>query len=58
MNYDEKVPCGRPLGMEFDTISDSLIVMHSFQGIFQVDLKTGSKKQLVSEKEIIGVEVF
>ena len=58
VNYDEKVPCGRPLVIEFDTISDSLIVMHSFQGIFQVDLKTGSKKQLVSEKEIIGVEVF
>jgi adipocyte plasma membrane-associated protein len=57
VNFDEKANCGRPLGMAFDTISDSLIVMHSFEGIFQIDLKTGKKKQLVSEKEIVGDDV-
>jgi adipocyte plasma membrane-associated protein len=57
VNYDEEAPCGRPLGMAFDTISDSLIVMHSYHGIFQVDLKTGGKKQLVTEETVVGVEV-
>lgn len=43
--------------MEFDTIGDNLIVMHSYSGVFEVDLKTGEKKQLVSEKDVIGDEV-
>lgn len=43
--------------MAFDTISDSLIVMHSFEGIFQVDLKTGEKKRLVTDKDVVGEEV-
>lgn len=55
-NYND-APCGRPLGMAFDTIGDNLIVMHSYLGVFEVDLKTGGKKQLVSEENVIGVEV-
>lgn len=54
---DESSPCGRPLGMAFDTIGDNLIVMHSLQGVFEVDLKTGKKNQLVSESDIIGNKV-
>lgn len=51
---DENIPCGRPLGMAFDTISNSLIVMQSLQGVFAVDLTTGEKTQLVHEKDVIG----
>lgn len=43
--------------MSFDTIGDNLIVMNSFYGIFQVDLKTGKTNQLVSEKDVIGDDV-
>lgn len=43
--------------MAFDTIGDNLIVMHSFLGIFEVDLITGQKKQLVTESDVIGDEV-
>lgn len=43
--------------MAFDTITDSLIVMHSLEGIFQVDLKTGKKTQLVSAKDVVGDDV-
>lgn len=57
MNCAENAPCGRPLGMAFDTISDSLIVMQSYEGIFQVDLKTGKKNQLVSRDDVVGDEV-
>lgn len=53
----EKAPCGRPLGMAFDTIGNNLIVVHSYQGVFEVDLKTGEKNQLVSESVVIGDEV-
>ncbi|CRL06686.1 CLUMA_CG019603, isoform A [Clunio marinus] len=51
---DDKAPCGRPLGMAFDTIGNNLIVMHTYQGIFEVDLINGNKKLLVSSKDIIG----
>lgn len=55
--HEEKAPCGRPLGLAFDTIGDNLIVMHSHHGVFEVDLKSGSKKQLVSEADVIGKAV-
>lgn len=57
IDNDMKAPCGRPLGLAFDTISDKLIVMHSSDGIFEVDLKSGSKKQLLSADTVIGDEV-
>lgn len=56
-NYNENVPCGRPLGMAFDTIGNNLIVMHSLQGVFTVDVTTGEKTQLVSEKDVMGDDV-
>lgn len=43
--------------MAFDTVGNNLIVMHSLHGVFEVDLKTGEKKQLVFEKDVIGDEV-
>lgn len=54
---DNYVPCGRPLGMAFDTLGDFLIVMHSSLGIFEVDLKTGQKNNLVDADKVIGVKV-
>lgn len=58
-NVDQykKAPCGRPLGMAFDTLGDNLIVIHSYDGVYEVDLKNGNKKLLVSRKDIIGKEV-
>lgn len=53
----EYLPCGRPLGMAFDTIGNNLIVMHSLMGVFAVDLKTGDKTQLVYETDVIGDDV-
>lgn len=56
-NY-ETFPCGRPLGMTFDVLDENnLIVVHSFMGIFEVNLKTGDKKILLSNEEVIGKEV-
>lgn len=57
VSHEENVPCGRPLGMAFDTIGDNIIVMHSYQGVFEVNLKSGKKKLLVSENNVIGVDV-
>lgn len=54
---DKYVPCGRPLGLAFDTLGDFLIVMHSSQGIFEVDLKTGKKNNLIDADTVIGVKV-
>lgn len=54
---DKYVPCGRPLGLAFDTLGDFLIVMHSSQGIFEVNLKTGQKNNLVDGETVIGVKV-
>ena len=49
--------CGRPVGMAFDTQSDNLIVLDSSQGVFELNLKTGQKTQLVSDKDVIGSQV-
>ncbi|KAG5679181.1 hypothetical protein PVAND_008770 [Polypedilum vanderplanki] len=50
----ELIPCGRPLGMNFDTLGNNLIVMHSYDGIYEVNLDSGDKKLLVSRDTIIG----
>ena len=49
--------CGRPVGMALDTQSDNLIVLDSSQGVFELNLKTGQKTQLVSDKDVIGSQV-
>ena len=49
--------CGRPLGLAFDTKTENLIVMDTSTGIFELNLKTGQKKQLVSDKDVIGSQV-
>lgn len=56
-NSNDDKTCGRPLGMAFDTIENGLIVVHSSQGVFQVNLGTGEKKLLVSATDVIGDEV-
>ncbi|XP_058062234.1 adipocyte plasma membrane-associated protein Hemomucin-like [Anopheles bellator] len=45
--YSERL-CGRPLGMDFDTKSNALIVLDPYLGIWQVHIKTGESKLLVS----------
>lgn len=49
--------CGRPLGMAFDTQGDNLIVADTYYGLWEVDLKTNQKKQLVKPETTIGVNV-
>ncbi|XP_058812844.1 adipocyte plasma membrane-associated protein Hemomucin-like [Topomyia yanbarensis] len=51
-HYDER-ECGRPLGMAFDTQGNNLIVVEAYTGIWQVQIKTGEKKQLVSLDVVI-----
>ncbi|XP_058463081.1 adipocyte plasma membrane-associated protein Hemomucin [Malaya genurostris] len=46
-SFEEQI-CGRPLGLAFDTQSDSLVVADAYYGIWLVELSTGDKKQLVS----------
>lgn len=43
--------------MAFDTISENLIVMDTSSGIFELNPKTGDKKQLVSDDAEIGISV-
>ena len=45
------------MSLAFDTISDNLIVVDTASGIFELNLKTGEKKQFVSEKTVIGISV-
>lgn len=54
---DPKYVCGRPLGLAFDTIGDNLIVMDSSNGVFELSLLDGKKKQLVSGSIDIGSSV-
>lgn len=49
--------CGRPLGMEFDTIGNGLIVADAYYGIWSLDLDTGKKTQLVSPTEELDGKV-
>lgn len=50
--YEESI-CGRPLGIVFDK-DGNLIAADSYYGIFRVNVKTGTKEQLVSPKTEIG----
>lgn len=54
---DENSVCGRPLGMAFDTISENLIVTDTANGIFELNVENGKKKQIVSSKVELGSEV-
>lgn len=49
--------CGRPLGMAFDTQGDNLIVVDAYYGLWEVNLKSNQKKQLVTPEQTIGVNV-
>lgn len=53
--YEEK-KCGRPLGMVHDAARNTLIVMDAYYGIWEVNLKSGEKKQLVSPDIVIQGE--
>ena len=57
MDPYESVACGRPLGMDFDTLGNNLIVSHSYLGIFEVNIESGEKKHLVKNDEVIGENV-
>ncbi|CAD7084395.1 unnamed protein product [Hermetia illucens] len=48
--YEEQ-KCGRPLGMDFDTIGNNLIVADAYYGIWQVDITNGKKKLLISPNQ-------
>uniref|UniRef100_A0A182S9V2 Strictosidine synthase conserved region domain-containing protein n=1 Tax=Anopheles maculatus TaxID=74869 RepID=A0A182S9V2_9DIPT len=50
--YSERI-CGRPLGLDFDTKGNNLIVADPYLGIWQVHIKTGEKKLLVSKDKAI-----
>ncbi|XP_058453278.1 adipocyte plasma membrane-associated protein Hemomucin-like isoform X3 [Malaya genurostris] len=50
--YDER-ECGKPLGMAFDSKGNNLIVIEAYTGIWQVQIKTGERKQLVSVDTVI-----
>lgn len=54
---EEEHICGRPLGMSMDTQGNNLIVADAYYGLWEVDLKTHTKKQLVTPEQEIGVKV-
>lgn len=44
--------------MAFDVLDENILfVIHSYLGIFEVNLKTGEKKLIVSNEEVIGENV-
>lgn len=54
----EESICGRPLGMAFDTITaDTLIVADAYYGLWELNVKTGAKKQLLSPQKEYGIKV-
>ncbi len=54
----EEPICGRPLGIAFDTINpDNLIVVDAYYGLWDLNSKTGAKKQLLSPDQDFGVKV-
>ena len=56
-SYQDEL-CGRPLGFDFDTISNSLVVADAYYGIWLVDLDTGKKMLLISpDQELEGKTV-
>ncbi|KAG5679180.1 hypothetical protein PVAND_008769 [Polypedilum vanderplanki] len=51
----EESICGRPLGLAYDTINpDQLIVADAYYGIWELNVKTGQKKNLVSPTKTFG----
>lgn len=46
-NFEES-RCGRPLGLAFDTQGNNLIALDAYYGLWEVDLTTNKKKQLIS----------
>ncbi|KAH8306266.1 hypothetical protein KR018_005392 [Drosophila ironensis] len=44
----EESRCGRPLGLAFDTLGNSLIIADAYYGLWQVDLGSNKKTLLVS----------
>lgn len=54
----EEAICGRPLGLALDTVNaDSLIVLDAYYGVWELNYKTGAKKQLLSPETEFGVKV-
>lgn len=53
----ESLPCGRPLGFAFDISENNLIVMQSYEGVYEVNIESGEKKLLVSRNDVIGETV-
>lgn len=49
--------CGRPTGLAMDTQGDNLIVVDAYYGLWEVNLKSNQKKQLVTPEQVIGVKV-
>lgn len=54
---EEEDICGRPLGLALDTQGDNLIVTDAYYGLWEVNLKTNQKKQLVQPDLVIGAHV-
>ncbi|XP_055544207.1 adipocyte plasma membrane-associated protein Hemomucin [Wyeomyia smithii] len=57
-HFFEESTCGRPLGLAFDTQSDSLIISDAYYGIWKVDLSSGDKVQLVSRDVVLDGKVI
>lgn len=54
----EESICGRPLGLAFDTTNaDNLIVADAYYGLWELNVKTGAKKQLLSPDKDYGIKV-
>lgn len=49
-NFEESL-CGRPLGLAFDTQGNNLIAVDGYYGLWEVDLTTNKKKQLISPSQ-------
>lgn len=49
-NFEES-RCGRPLGLAFDTQGNNLIAVDGYYGLWEVDLTTNKKKQLISPSQ-------
>lgn len=54
----EEAICGRPLGLAKDSINeDTLIVIDAYYGLWELNVKSGTKKQLLSPEKEFGVKV-
>lgn len=50
--FDDK-KCGYPVGLALDTKGNNLIVGDAYHGLWEVNIKSNKKTQLVSPKEIL-----